>query len=117
MQFWHTGQPAWLYLPAVQFVQEVAPMRLHIPTEQLAHHARTDTSPAASTSRWSFDHVPLGQLWREVSCLTRRPLGPSRCANQVSNLHYDRSHNFLTMVEGEKRVTLVPPSVRTCAPI
>ena len=41
-------------------------MRLNIPTEQLAHHARTDTSPAASTSRWSFDHVPLGQLWREV---------------------------------------------------
>ncbi len=28
----------------------------------------------------------------------------------VSNLHYDRSHNFYTVVSGAKTVTLVPPS-------
>jgi mannose-6-phosphate isomerase-like protein (cupin superfamily) len=28
----------------------------------------------------------------------------------VSNLHYDRSHNFYTVVSGAKTITLVPPS-------
>lgn len=28
----------------------------------------------------------------------------------VSNLHYDRSHNFYVMLEGEKTFTLMPPS-------
>ena len=28
----------------------------------------------------------------------------------ISNLHYDRSHNFYVLLSGTKTLTLVPPS-------